>query len=174
MSLFSIVLMEFNPIKPDLGLILWTTVIFAIFWLLIAKTAFKPIANALKKREQDIQGALDEAKKAKEDMSNLKAANEKLLAEAREERSKMLKEAKETKNQIVSEAKQAAKDEASKVMSQASVDIENQKKAAMMEVKNEIGAIALSIAEKVIRKELSGNAEQENFVNALVDDVKLN
>ena len=174
MSLFSIVLMEFNPIKPDLGLILWTTVIFGIFWLLIAKTAFKPIANALKKRESDIQGALDEAKKAKEEMSNLKAANEKLLAEAREERSKMLKEAKETKNQIINEAKQAAKDEASKVMSQASQDIENQKKAAMMEVKNEVAAIALSIAEKVIKKELAGDGEQEKYVNALVNDVNLN
>ena len=174
MSLLSIMLMDFNPIKPDLGLIVWTTAIFAIFWILIGRTAFKPIANALKKREEDIQGALDEAKKAKEEMSNLKAANEKLLAEAREERSKMLKEAKETKNKIINEAKQAAKDEASKVMTQASLDIENQKKAAMMEVKNEIGAIALSIAEKVIKKELSGNAEQENFVNALVDDVKLN
>lgn len=174
MSLFSIVLMEFNPIKPDLGLILWTTVIFGIFWLLIAKTAFKPIANALMKRESDIQEALDEAKKAKEEMSNLKAANEKLLAEAREERSKMLKEAKETKNQIISDARQAAKEEASKVMSQASLDIENQKKAAMMEVKNEVGAIALSIAEKVIRKELAGNSEQENFVNSLVKDLSLN
>ena len=174
MSLLSIVLMDFNPIKPDLGLIVWTTFIFLVFWILIGRTAFKPIANALKKREEDIQGALDEAKKAKEDMSNLKAANEKLLAEAREERSKMLKEAKETKNQIISEAKQAAKDEASKVMSAASVDIENQKKAAMMEVKNEIGAIALSIAEKVIRKELAGSGEQEKFVNTLVDDVKMN
>lgn len=174
MSLFSIVLMEFNPIKPDLGLILWTTVIFGIFWLLIAKTAFKPIANALKKREEDIQGALDEAKKAKEEMSNLKAANEKLLAEAREERSKMLKEAKETKNQIINDAKQAAKEEASKVMTQASLDIENQKKAALMEVKNEVGAIALSIAEKVIKKQLAGNAEQESYVNSLVNDVNLN
>lgn len=174
MSLFSIVLMEFNPIKPDLGLILWTTVIFGLFWLLIAKFAFRPIADALKKREGDIQGALDEAKKAKEEMSNLKAANEKLLAEAREERSKMLKEAKETKNQIINDAKQAAKEEASKVMTQASQDIENQKKAAMMEVKNEVGAIALSIAEKVIKKELSGNAEQESFVNSLIKDANLN
>ena len=174
MSLLSIVLMDFNPIKPDLGLIVWTTFIFALFWFLIGRTAFRPIANALKKREEDIQGALDEAKLAKEEMSNLNAANEKLLAEAREERAKMLKEAKETKNKMIADAKQAAKDEAAKVMNQASLDIENQKKAAMTEVKNEIGAIALSIAEKVIRKELAGNSEQESYVNALVDDVKLN
>jgi len=43
-----------------------------------------------------------------------------------------------------------------------------------MEGKNEVGAIALSIAEKVIKKELAGNAEQESFVNALVKDVNLN
>ncbi len=96
------------------------------------------------------------------------------MAEAREERSKMLKEAKETKNQIINDAKQAAKDEASKIMTQASLDIENQKKAALTEVKNEVGAIALSIAEKVIRKQLAGNAEQESYVNTLVDEVKLN
>lgn len=174
MSLISIVLMEFNPIKPDLGLIVWTTGIFLLFWFLIGRTAFRPIANALKQREEDIQGALDEAKKAKEEMSNLKAANEKLLAEAREERAKMLKEAKDTKNQIINDAKQAAKDEASKIMTQASLDIDNQKKAAMMEVKNEVGAIALSIAEKVIKKQLAGNAEQEGYVQSLMDDVNLN
>ena len=174
MSLLSFVLMEFNPIKPDLGLIVWTTGIFLLFWFLIGRTAFRPIANALKKREEDIQNALDEAKKAKEEMSNLKAANEKLLAEAREERAKMLKEAKETKNKMIADAKQAAKDEASKIMSQASLDIENQKKAALVEVKNEVGAIALSIAEKVIKQQLSGDSAQESYVKSLVDDVNLN
>jgi F-type H+-transporting ATPase subunit b len=53
-------------------------------------------------------------------------------------------------------------------------DIENQKKAAITEVKNELGAMAISIAEKVIRKELKGNAEQETYVNSLVKDLNLN
>lgn len=140
----------------------------------MAKVAFKPIAQALETRENDIQDALDSAKTAKEEMSNLKAENEKLLVVAREERSKMLKEAKDTKNQIIADAKDTAKGEASRIMVQANQDIENQKKAAMMEVKNEVGAIALSIAEKVIKKELAGNAEQESFVNALVKDINLN
>ena len=166
--------MDFSVIKPDLGLIFWTSIIFTLFWILIGKTAFKPIANALKKREGDIAGALEEAKKAKEEMSNLKAENEKLLAQAREERSKMLQEAKDTKNQIISDAKNAAKEEASKILTQASADIEISKKAAMMEVKNEIAAISLGIAEKVIKKELKGNSEQESFVSSLVDQVNFN
>ncbi len=57
-----IFLADFSVIKPDFGLIFWTTIIFGLFWLLIGKYAFKPIANALKVREDEIQGSLDEAK----------------------------------------------------------------------------------------------------------------
>ena len=167
-------LLDFLPFQPSPGLAIWSILIFLIFWAIMAKVAFKPIALALETRENDIQDALDSAKTAKEEMSNLKAENEKLLVVAREERSKMLKEAKDTKNQIIAEAKDTAKGEASRIMTQANQDIQNQKKAAMMEVKNEVGAIALSIAEKVIKKELAGNAEQESFVNALVKDINLN
>jgi len=167
-------LLDFTPFQPSPGLAIWGLLIFLLFWGIMSKVAFGPIANALQTRENDIQDALDSAKTAKEEMSNLKAENEKLLATAREERSQMLKEAKDTKNQIINDAKETAKSEASRIMIQANQDIENSKKAAMMEVKNEVGAIAISIAEKVIKKELAGNAEHESFVNALVKDVNLN
>jgi F-type H+-transporting ATPase subunit b len=140
----------------------------------MAKFAFKPIAQALAKRENYIQDAIDQAKKAREEMANMKSENEKLLAQAREERAKILQEAKDIKNQMITEAKDKAKEEASKIVSNAMNDIENQKKAAIAEVKNELGNIALSIAEKVIRKELKGNAEQESYVNTLVKEINLN
>ncbi|GAB1395723.1 hypothetical protein MASR1M65_05000 [Saprospiraceae bacterium] len=53
-------------------------------------------------------------------------------------------------------------------------EIENQKKAALTEVKNMAGMMAIEIAEKVIKKELKGNTEQEAYVNTLVKDIKLN
>ena len=167
-------LVSFTPFQPTPGLAIWSLLIFLLFWYLMAKFAFKPIAQALVKRENDIQDAIDQAKKAREEMANMKAENEKLLAQAREERAKILQEAKDIKNQMIGEAKDKAKEEASKIVSNAMNDIENQKKAAIAEVKNELGNIALSIAEKVIKKELKGNAEQESFVNTLVKDVNLN
>ena len=138
------------------------------------KYAVGPITEALSNRETEIANALDQAKRAREEMSNLKSENEKLLAQAREERSKMLQEAKDIKGQIIAEAKEKAKEEANKIVSNAMTDIENQKKIAITEVKNELGALAISIAEKVIKKELKGNAEQEAFVNTLVKDIHLN
>lgn len=172
--LLYITLLDFSPIKPDLGLILWTSVIFLLFWYVLGKMAFGPIASALKDRETTIQGALDEAKKAKEEMSNLKAENEKLLVEAREERAQMLREAKDSGTKIVNDAKEKAKSEAQKIMTDANLEIENQKNAALTEVKNKVGIMALDIAEKVLKKELKGNPEQEGFVNKLVDEINLN
>ena len=161
-------LVDFNPIKPDAGLIIWTTIIFLLFWGLVGKFAFKPITEALKTRENDIQSALDEAKQAKEEMKSMKSENEKLLQQAREERAIMLKEAKDMKNNIVGEAKNQAKDEASKIVAGAQREIENQKNAAIAEVKKEVGAMAIDIAEKILVKNLSSDKDQVTFVEDLV------
>jgi len=59
-------------------------------------------------------------------------------------------------------------------MQTAMQEIDNHKKAAMIEVKNEIGILATQIAEKVIRKELKGQAEHEGYVNTLIKEMNLN
>ncbi len=169
-----IFLLDFSPIKPDIGLLLWSSVIFILFWVIMGKMAFGPIKEALKKRESDIQDALDEAKKAREEMSNLKAQNEQVLAEAREERSKILKEAKEMRDSMIREAKDKAKDEAQKIVTSAKNEIENLKSAVLIDLKNQSGMMALEIAEKIIKKQLAGDSEQEKFANSLIDDIKLN
>src|SRR5690606_11824318 len=167
-------LADFNVIRPEPGLFFWSIVIFAIFWFLIGNLAFKPIANALEKRENDIQDALDQAKKAKEEMQKLQADNEQLIQEAREERSKILKEAKDAKESIIKEAREQAKVEANKLIANAKVEIESQKNAAIADVKNQLGSMALEIAEKVLKKELANDKDQINYVDKLVDDMNLN
>lgn len=167
-------LVTFSPFQPTPGLALWSLIIFLLFWFIVGKMAFKPIANAIEKRENEIQDSMDAAKIAKQEMINLQSENDKLLAQAREERSKILQEAKDSKNNIIAEAKEKAKEEASKVMTSARRDIETQKQNAMKEVKNEVGTLALGIAEKVIKKELKGSTEHEQYVNTLVNDLNLN
>ena len=169
-----IFLVDFSPIKPDFGLFFWTLLIFGIFFFLLSKFAFKPIAQALKDREAGIADALGSAEKARLEVANMKAENEQILAQAREERMKMLKEAKEQATAIVNESKNVAKEEASKIIVNAKQEIENMKLAVITDVKNQAGTLALEIAEKVIRRELKGNAEQVAFVNTLVKEMNLN
>jgi F-type H+-transporting ATPase subunit b len=164
----------FAPFQPTPGLAIWSLVIFLLFWFIMSKLAFKPIMEGIKTRESDIQSALDEAKKAKEEMSKMKAENETLLQKAREERMAMLNEAKEAKNTIIAEAKEKAKSDAHKIVADARVEIENQKSKALAEVKNELSTLALDIAGKVLQKELKGNDDQETFVKKLISDLNQN
>ena len=167
-------LADFSVIKPDPGLLFWTTVIFLLFWFLMSRFAFKPIAESLKKRETDIQDALDQAKQARAEMANLQAENEKLLAQAREERTQMLKEAKEAAEQYRTDKKEQADQEYRRKVESALQDIENQKNAAMVDLKNRAGQLAIDIAEKVLRKELANNPEQVAYAKSLVENMKLN
>ncbi len=167
-------LAKFYPFIPEPGLLIWTTIIFSLFWFLMSRFAFKPIAKALKEREDDIQSALDEAKKAREEMSNLQAEHEKLLDQAKEERSKILLEAKEAAEVYRKEQKAKADEEFRTKVDSALQEIENRKMEAMVTIKNDAGNMALEIAEKILRKELKADPAQTDFVKSLLDDIKLN
>lgn len=167
-------LADFSVIRPEPGLLIWTILIFAAFWFMMAKFAFKPIQQGLKKREDDIRNSLQEAQRARDEVANMQAKNEALLAEAREERSNILKEAKAAKENIINEAKEKAKEEAQKIVANARRDIENQRLAAITDLKNQSGKMAIQIAELLLRKELADKADQESYVKSLVDEIKMN
>jgi len=167
-------LADFSVIKPDPGLFFWSVVIFLVFWFLVGKFAFKPIANALRDREKSIQDSLDQAKLAQEKMEQLNSENEKLLQSAREERGKILAEAKEIHGKILSEAKEQAKVEANKIVAKAKAEIETEKDAAFADLKNRVGSIALVIAEQILEKDLSSDNSQVEYANSLVNKLNLN
>lgn len=169
-----VLLAEFNVIKPDPGLFFWTVLIFVVLWFILGKKAFGPIAKALKDREDSIKDALAQADIARAEMSTLKAENEQLLVQAREERAAMLREAKDNASQIVAEAKNKAKEEAGRILASANLEIENQKKVAIAEVKNQAGLLAVQIAETVLKKQLSNDQAQVDLAQSLANDIKLN
>jgi F-type H+-transporting ATPase subunit b len=74
---------------------------------------------------------------------------------------------------MVAEAKVKATEEAERIMANAKLEIENQKKVAISEVKNQSSLIALAIAERVIKKQLTDNEDQETLANELIDNIKL-
>ena len=161
-------------LQPDLGLFIWTLLAFTIVFLILRKFAWGPILSSLNEREKGIADSIASAERVKAEMATMQAENQKIMVQAREERTQMLKEAKELKDKIVNEAKDQAKDEASKIISDARVQIDHLKMAAMTEVKNEVAALALQVAEKVLRKNLSSDAEQSNYAKMLAEEVKLN
>lgn len=132
------------------------------------------IIGGLQTREKNIADSLATAEKIKLEMAQMKNDNEAILAQAREERATMLKEAKETKDKMINDAKEEAKTQAAKIIADANASIHNQKMAALTEIKNQVGSLVLEVSEKVLRKELSNKAQQEDYIKTLAAEVKLN
>lgn len=158
----------------SLDLFVKQTILFLLLIFLMVKFAWKPILNALNEREDNIQGALDAAEKAKLEMQNLQADNKKLLNEARAERDTMLKEAREMKAKMIADAKDEAKVAADQMIAQAQAAIESEKKAAVADIKNQVASLSVDIAEKVMRAELADAGKQQKLVENLLGDAKLN
>ena len=161
-------------VTPDIGLIFWTTVSFAILYFILAKFAWKPILGAVNDREKSIRDALSAAEKAKEEMSNLKADNEKILKEAKLQREKLLKEAREVKSKIIADAEIEATEKANKLIQSAKIAIENEKSAAMKELQNTVADLSIDIAEKLLVKEFNNKEKQLDNIQDILDKTKLN
>lgn len=159
---------------PGEGLIVWQLIIFVLLFLLLSKLAWKPIINSLHDRERSIQDALDTAEKARHEMSQLKSDNEKLLQEAREERERILREAREVSIKMREEAQHEAKKISDKIVEDARAAINIEKQAAMKDIKVQVAMFSLEIAEKLMKKNLSGDKAQKELVETYVKDLKVN
>lgn len=158
----------------SLGLFVWQTLLFILLILLLKKYAWKPILNAVNDREEGIKNALAEADKARQEMQNINADNERILKEARNERDTMLKEARDIKNNLIEDAKEEAKTQANKLMEQAKSAIQSEKLAAITDIKNQVAELSMNIAEKVVKDELSNKDKQLKLVEQMLKDAKLN
>ncbi len=159
-------------ITPDFGLLFWMTLAFGIVFLVLAKFAFPVINGMLKKREEEINNALELAKRTHKEMEQLQADNEQLLQQAREERVKMLNEAKQLSDKFVEEAKVKANEEKDRIIENAKEVIEHEKLAATTEIKNQIADISIKVAEKIIGKALESDKEQLDYINRLLEEIE--
>lgn len=162
-----------NFTAPE-SLVFWTTLIFVIFFFLMAKFAWKPILGAVKSREESINNALASAEAARRDMHNLQADNQRILQEARLERDAMIKEAREIREKMIADAKALATEQGDKMIEQAKATINSEKNAAMAEIKDQVAGLSLDIAEKLLKNELSDKGAQTALVEKMLGDVKLN
>lgn len=161
-------------VTPGVGLLFWMLLSFTVVLLILKKYAWKPILKSLKDREDSIEGALTAADEAKKEMARLKADNEKIMAEARKERDSLLKEARELKDKIIADAKEQATKDSNKIIQDAAEQIDVLKTQAMTEMKNQVAELSIEIAEKIIRKDLSGDNKQKEYLETLIKEMKFN
>ncbi len=161
-------------ITPDIGLIFWMTLSFAIVMAILKKFAWKPILQGLKDREDSIKESLSTAEKAREEMAKLKSDNEKLLEEARLERDEIIKEALGTAKTIMAEAKTDASKISGKMIEDAQALINSEKQAALAEIKDQVASLSVEIAEKLMRRNLADDKSQRELVDQFIKETNIN
>jgi F-type H+-transporting ATPase subunit b len=159
-------------LTPNIGLMFWTIVIFLLLLFILRKFAWKPITDMLKAREESIDEALNQAKKAREEVDALTAKNFELVVEGQTQRDAIIKEAKERSDQIINEAKKAAKVEGKRIVDDAREMVKRERENVMQEIKNEISSLVIETASMVIKKELSLNKEHQELISNKIKELQ--
>ncbi|WP_459187064.1 F0F1 ATP synthase subunit B [Parabacteroides sp. APC149_11_2_Y6] len=158
-------------LTPDSGLLFWMILSFGIVFVILSKYGFPVIIKAIEQRKAYIDSSLETARQANEQLANIRAEGEKMLAEAKEKQNAILREALVEKEQIIGEARQKAIAEARLQMEEATRRIHEEKDRAIREVRAEITDLSIAIAEKVLNEKISRDKEQQIMIDRLLDEV---
>ena len=157
---------------PDAGLLFWMLLAFGVVFLVLYKFGFPVITSMIDARKQYIDDALKGAKEANEKIANIEQQCNGLLEEARQKQVEILREATVAREQIIKEAREKADTETEKIIAEAKLEIERLREEALNAVREEAVKVALAVAEKILRRELSGEERQQEYMEKLVDETK--
>lgn len=157
-------------ITPSFGLLFWMTLIFAIVFFILAKFGFPVITGMVERRREYIGKSLEDAAKAKAQLDGMQKEYQDMLDKARAQQEELLSAARTSAAQIVDKAREDASEQARQILSQATAEIELRRKEALESVKSEVASIAIAVSEKVLRRELSSDNAQTEYIDKLVEE----
>jgi F-type H+-transporting ATPase subunit b len=145
-----------NPlVQPDPGLYIWTIATFLILLWLLGKFAWRPLLDALDRRQEAIRKSLDEARQAKQELDRLHVESARILAEARAEADAIITRTRADARRAGDELKQKARADAENIVRAAERDIALETSRAVQKVRQEAVDISIAIASKIIQRNLS-------------------
>ena len=145
-----------NPlVQPDPGLYIWTIVTFLILVAALGKFAWRPLLEALERRQAAIRKSLDDAQQAKQELERLHVQSQKILADARVQAEHILSQTRSDANRLRDELKQKAQTEAAGVLKNAERQIEMETARALQQIRREAVDISVAIASKLLERNVT-------------------
>jgi len=156
-------------VSPDIGLMVWTLLVFAISGYLLKKHAFPQIAEALDKRQRIIEDSLDTAAKTRSEAEELLEEYRERLAAARGQAEAILARARKAAETSEQETLAQAKKRREELMAQTRRDIEAETQRAIQEIRNEVADLTILATEKVTRKTLTEDDQRKLVEETLAE-----
>jgi len=159
-----------GPLQIDWGLQVWVVVTFVVMMALLAKLAFKPMAEALERRGAAIKAQLEEAERSRAAAKKLMEEYQQQLAAARAEAGKIIEEARALSEKVRQELVEQANAESAAMIQRAQEEIARQKEKGLQELKETVASLSVQIAAQVIEKEVN-EATHRQLVDKLIEEL---
>ena len=142
-------------VQPDPGLYIWTIATFLVLVALLAKFAWRPLLDALERRQESIRKSLDDARQAKQELEKLHVESQRILAAARVEADQILSSTRSDANRFREELKQRAQAEAAGIVKNAERQIELETTRALQQIRTEAVDLSVAIASKLLERNVT-------------------
>jgi F-type H+-transporting ATPase subunit b len=157
-------------ITPNVGLMLWTLLLFLISMYVLARLAFPRISEALDKRQRAIEDSIDTAERTRQQADELLAEYRERLAEARAQAEEIVDRARKTAEVHERNAQAHATERREQMMEQTRRDIETETRRAIDEIRREVADLTVLATERVTRKTLT-EADQRRLVEDALSEL---
>jgi F-type H+-transporting ATPase subunit b len=154
-------------ISPNVGLMVWTLLLFGISMFVLAKLAFPRISAALDKRQRAIEDSIDSADRTRAEAQALLADYRERLKESRQQAEEIIERARRAAEGLERDASEEAKARREQMMEQTRRDIETETRRAIQEIRREVADLTVLATEKVTRKTLTDEDQRRLVEEAL-------
>lgn len=160
---------EFFSIEPTtiIGVLINTFILFLLF----KKFLFEPVNKIVEQRKAEVAKTYTEAEGSLEEAHRLENEYREKLSGAKDESADIIRTAVERANRRSEEITDSAKREAEAIISRANTEIERERAKAVSEVKDEISGMAVTLAGKIIGREVQKSAEQARLIDDFIDEL---
>ena len=161
-----------NPLLPHLVELVLSLVVFGLLFLAIKKFVVPNFEKTFADRTQAIEGGLQAAETKQAEADAKLAELEKQLGDARAEAARIREDAREQGAGIIAEMRQQAQTEATRILEHSHNQIEAERQQAVTSLRAEVGALATSLAGRIVGESLDDEARQSRVVERFLADLE--
>ena len=154
-------------ITPNVGLMIWTLLLFGISMYILWKLAFPRISEALDRRQHAIEESIDHADQVRKQADDLLAEYQQRLRDAREQAEQIIERSRKTSEAREREVQAETQERRQQMREQTRKEIEAETRRAIQEIRHEVADLTVLATEKITRKVLDADDQRRLVEDAL-------
>jgi F-type H+-transporting ATPase subunit b len=147
----------------------FVAIVVLLTWLL-----YKPLLRVLDQRSERIRESLEASERAREEAAKSQEEMQQQLEESRAEGQQLIAQARDVADRFREEELAKAREEISAQRSRAEADIQRERDAAVEDIRREFAGLAVTAAERVVRRSLDDDGHEELIEQVLREGSQAN